>query len=101
MWCETVPTFRTNFLTINLCRQSCGFPVGSSHIRSQRPSSQMLGEGVFSAAFDELNFYPIVNNSKRLPEGGTYDEATVLYNRLSRRIRSRMNQRGRLPGHLW
>ena len=61
----------------------------------------MLGEGVFSAAFDELNFYPIVNNSKRLPEGGTYDEATVLYNRLSRRIRSRMNQRGRLPGHLW
>ena len=56
---------------------------------------------MFSAAFDELNFYPIVSNSKRLPEGGTYDEATVLYNRVSRRIRSRMNQRGRLPGHLW
>jgi hypothetical protein len=61
----------------------------------------LLGEGVFSAAFDEMNFYKIVERSKLAPEGGTYDQAVTLYDKLSRRIRSRMNQRGRLPGHLW
>jgi hypothetical protein len=63
--------------------------------------SSMLGENVFSAVFDEMNFMSVVDNSAHQPEGGIYDQAQVIYTRLSRRIRSRMNQRGRLPGHLW
>lgn len=70
------------------------YPVASNE-------QSLLGEGVFSAAFDEMNFMPIVEHSKHAPEGGTYDHAVRLYNRLSRRIRSRLNRRGRLPGHLW
>src|SRR5207253_2250281 len=70
------------------------YPVASNE-------RSMLGENVFSAVFDEINFMPLVERSKQQPDGGTYDSATVLYDRLSRRIRSRMNQRGRLPGHVW
>jgi hypothetical protein len=67
------------------------------------PSNEtsMLGEGVFSAAFDEMNFMPIVEQSKYQAEGGTYDAAETLYTRLSRRILSRLTRKGRLPGHVW
>src|SRR5215469_7021379 len=61
----------------------------------------ILGEGVFSAAFDEMNFYAVIEKSKQHPEGGTYDQAMQLYTKMSRRIKSRMNKRGMLPGHLW
>ena len=63
----------------------------------------ILGEGVFSAAFDELNFMPTVERSKRSIPGDSdvYDQAEVITNKLSARIRSRFNQRGKLPGHLW
>ena len=44
---------------------------------------------------------PFVEHPKHAPEGGPYAHAVRLYNRLSRRIRSRLNRRGRLPGHLW
>jgi len=63
----------------------------------------ILGEGVFSAAFDELNFMATVERSKRSIPGdtGVYDQAEVITNKLSARIRSRFNQHGKLPGHLW
>ncbi len=63
----------------------------------------MLGEGVFSAAIDEANFMAVVERSKRSMRGDKelYDQAEVIYNRLSRRILSRMNQRGKLPGKIW
>jgi hypothetical protein len=72
---------------------SC-YPVASNE-------RSMLGENVFSAVFDEMNFMPLVENSTQQLEGGTYDHAQTLYNRLNRRICSRMNQRGRMPGHIW
>ena len=70
------------------------YPVASNE-------TSMLGEGVFSAAFDEMNFMPVVAASKSAPEGGIYDAAQSLYTRLSRRMLSRFQQKGRLPGHLW
>jgi hypothetical protein len=91
---EQFPCEPNIFSEIRFLHNVVCYPVASTE-------SSMLGEGVFSAAFDEMNFMPVVEHSKHQPEGGTYDHAVVLYNRLSRRIRSRMNQRGRLPGHLW
>jgi len=85
------PYFKNEFPYDERVLTELRFPRGVIAYPVAATEQSMLGEGVFSAAFDELNFYPIVSNSKRLPEGGTYDEATVLYNRLSRRIRSRMN----------
>jgi hypothetical protein len=95
------PYFREQFpfnasITIELRfpRGVYAYPVAASE-------QAILGEGVFSAAFDEMNFYAVVEKSKQHPEGGTYDQALQLYTKMSRRIKSRMNKRGMLPGHLW
>jgi len=77
------------------------FPRGVSAYPVAANEQSMLGEGVFSAVFDEINFYTVVEKSKQNPEGTTYDQATTLYNRMSRRLKSRLNSRGTLPGHLW
>lgn len=95
------PYFREHFpfdpkitTEIRFPRNVICYPVASNE-------QSMLGENVFSAVLDEMNFMPLVKNSTQQLDGGTYDQAQVLYERLSRRIRSRMNQRGRLPGHIW
>jgi len=95
------PYFRENFPFEPSVRSEIRFPQNVVCYPVASTESSMLGEGVFSAAFDEMNFMPVIEHSKHQREGGTYDQAVVLYNRLSRRIRSRMNQRGHLPGHQW
>jgi hypothetical protein len=77
------------------------FPRGLYAYPVAASEQALLGEGVFSAAFDEMNFYAVVEKSKQHPEGGTFDQALQLYTRMSRRIQSRMNKRGGLPGHVW
>src|SRR5271169_2603079 len=63
----------------------------------------VLGEGVFSAAFDEANFMEVVEKSKRSVPGdtGLYDQMQVVYNKLRDRITSRFLKCGKVPGHLW
>lgn len=76
------------------------FPRGVFAYPVAATQRAILGEGVFSAAFDEINFYAVVERSKRKREGGPYDHAMELYNKMSMRLTSRMNQRGTLPGRL-
>jgi hypothetical protein len=63
----------------------------------------VLGEGVFSAAFDEANFMEVVEKSKRSVPGdtGLYDQMQVVYQKLRDRITSRFLKHGKVPGHLW
>ena len=63
----------------------------------------ILGEDVFSAALDEANFMEIVEKSRRSVPGetGIYDQAQAVADKLSARMSTRFNQRGKLPGHLW
>jgi len=95
------PYFRENFPYDPNLTNEIRFPRGIICYPVATTEQSLLGEGVFSAAFDEMNFYQVVERSKQMPEGGTYDQAQMLYNRLSRRLKSRMNQRGRMPGHLF
>ena len=62
----------------------------------------ILGEGIFSAVFDEINFMSRVERSRRstLGNSGIYDQAEVLASKMITRIRSRFNKRGKLPGHV-
>jgi hypothetical protein len=62
-----------------------------------------LGVGVFCASIDEANFMELVEGSKRKPagDGNLYDQAEAVFNKLKQRIRSRMDQRGKLPGHIY
>jgi hypothetical protein len=95
------PYFRTKFPFAPNITSELRFPRGIFAYPVAANEQALLGEGVFSAAFDEMNFYSVVEKSKKQPEGGQYDQATQLYNRMSMRLKSRMNQRGMLPGHLW
>jgi len=63
----------------------------------------VLGEGTFSAGFDEANFMDVIEKSKRTVPGetGIYDQMQVVYNKLRDRITSRFLRRGKVPGHLW
>lgn len=61
--------------------------------------SGALGENVFSAAMDELNFMDVVESSRQA-RGGKYDQAEVIYASLARRMKSRFLKRGKLPGML-
>jgi len=62
-----------------------------------------LGTGVFCACIDEANFMDVIERSKRGVPGDehAYDQAEAVFHKLSSRIRSRMANRGRLPGHLY
>ena len=48
------------------------FPRGIFAYPVAASEQALLGEGVFSAAFDEMNFYTVVEKSKKQPEGGVY-----------------------------
>ena len=95
------PYFRREFPYEPNLTTEIRFPNGVTCYPVASNETSMLGEGVFAAAFDEMNFMPVIDHSKHSPDLSTYDAAQTLYTRLSRRLRSRMNQRGRLPGHIW
>lgn len=63
----------------------------------------VLGEFIFSGVMDEVNFMDVVDHSSRRRPGDeeVFSQAREVHNRLSVRIRGRLNQRGKLPGHLW
>jgi hypothetical protein len=95
------PYFKEKFPFAPNITSELRFPRGVFAYPVAASEQALLGEGVFSAAFDEMNFYAVVEKSKQHPEGGLYDQALQLYTKMSRRIKSRMNKRGMLPGHLW
>lgn len=60
-----------------------------------------IGTNIFGAILDEVNFMARVEESKRAADGGSFDQATEMYNAIVRRRKSRfMAQGGRLPGML-
>lgn len=59
-----------------------------------------LGQNVFGALIDEINFMDMVENSKRTRDGGVYDEAAKVYAGMSRRRKSRFQSGGNTPGIL-
>lgn len=95
------PYFNKKFPYDKKIQSELRFPNAVNAYPVAANEQSMLGAGVFSAAMDEVNFFQVVEKSAQDPEGGTYDQALALYNKISSRIRSRMNQRGTLPGHLW
>lgn len=59
-----------------------------------------LGQNVFGALIDEINFMAMVSNSKRTKDSGVYDEAALVYAGLSRRRKTRFQEGGTTPGIL-
>ncbi|HEY0819788.1 MAG TPA: hypothetical protein VGD46_13475 [Rhizobacter sp.] len=57
-----------------------------------------IGQNVFGGILDEVNFMSNVEDSKKNPDGGGYDQALALYNTISRRRKSRFMRKGVVPG---
>lgn len=60
-----------------------------------------IGQNVIGGILDEVNFMAVTESSKMSVEGGTYDQATALYDSIARRRKSRfVKAGGGMPGLL-
>lgn len=60
-----------------------------------------IGQNVIGGIIDEINYMAKVEKSKKASDGGSYDQATALYNSIAKRRKSRfMSSDGSLPGLL-
>ena len=59
-----------------------------------------LGANVIGGILDEVNFMATIEKSQRTDDGGTFEQAKVLYNAIARRRESRFMVQGELPGML-
>lgn len=62
--------------------------------------SGAIGGNVIGGIIDELNFMNVVEDSKKNPDGGVYDQAMKNYQSIARRRESRFMSHGNLPGML-
>jgi hypothetical protein len=59
-----------------------------------------IGQNVLGGLIDEVNFMEVVESSKKTVGGGAYDQARVIYDGVSRRIKTRFADNGGMPGVL-
>ena len=78
------------------------FPKGLRCYPVAASEQAALGDNVWAACIDEANFWQVVERSRRqVPgEAGIYDQVAAVYNKLHQRLRSRLNLRGKLAGHI-
>lgn len=62
--------------------------------------SGTIGQNIYAAILDEVNFLEITQNSKKNMDGGEYDQAVQLYNSIASRRKSRFMKQGRILGML-
>jgi len=73
------------------------------HVRAEPGNSletSAIGENIFGAAIDEANFMAVIEDSKQVGVGGTYDQADRLFKAVRRRMKSRFKEVGLRPGML-
>jgi hypothetical protein len=59
-----------------------------------------IGQNVLGGLIDEVNFMSVTEKSKKAVGGGVYDQARVIYDSVSRRIKTRFVDNGGMPGVL-
>lgn len=62
--------------------------------------SATIGQNVFQALLDEVNFMQVIRSSKKSVTGGEYDQAWALYNSISMRRKTRFIKGGKTYGML-
>jgi len=97
------PYFSSAFPYNRRIKSCLEFPKGLRAYSVVSNVQAALGDNVFCACFDEVNFWPIVERSRRHVPGGdsTYDAVAAVYNKMHQRLRSRLNQLGKVPGHIF
>lgn len=84
-------------------KKSMKFPHMIEVLPISSADTSALGMNVFGAVLDEMNFMSKVEKSKKKThsEDQTYDQAEVLYTTIMRRIESRYNLIGKIPGKVY
>ena len=79
------------------------FPKNIRVMPLSSSDTSALGLNVFGGCIDELNFLARVErpSSSRFTGDGEYDQAETLYTTIVRRMKSRFNDKGRVPGKLF
>jgi hypothetical protein len=91
-----MPRKRPGSAAIYFLKKLISFVPGSSS------ELAALGQNLFGGVIEEANFFPVVTGSKRLRFSleTEYDLAKRLHDSMWRRIESRYQRRGRIPGML-
>lgn len=98
---DSSPYFQTEFRYDRGIESQLEFPKRIIVKPLTGAATAAIGQNVFGGVIDEVNFMQIVEQSKQARDGGTYDQATQIYNSIARRRESRfMSAGGKLPGML-
>ena len=95
------PYFKTEFPYDTSVKNTLKLPNRIEVKPVSGSSTAVIGQNVFSGLIDEVNFMDRVDKSLRSADGMEYDQASALYNAISRRRKSRFMRTGQnLPGVL-
>ncbi len=98
---EKSPYFREHFMYDQGIESMLKFPFRIEVEPLSGAETGAIGQNVIGGVIDEINFMAVTENSKMAEGGGTYDQATQLYNTIARRRKSRfMVAGGSMPGLL-
>ena len=98
---ESSPYFKDEFPFDPTYKNTLKFPRRIEVKPVSGSATAVIGQNVFSGLIDEINFMGLIEESKQTADGGVYDQASALYNAISRRRKSRFMRTGHnLPGVL-
>lgn len=95
--------FPKHFMFNKKFRKVMKFPQLVEVLPISSADTSALGMNVFGAVIDEMNFMSKVKKSKKMERYGEeeYDQAETLYRTIIRRMESRFDRLGRLPGKVY
>ena len=94
------PYFKNNFQPTSATSSELRFPNRIVVRAGSGLPTAALGQNVIGGLIDEANFMAIHGKSLRTVDGGTYDQASQIYESISRRRKSRFLRNGKVAGIL-
>jgi hypothetical protein len=97
---EAAPYFRRHFPFDREIESELRFPNRIIVKPVSGTETAAIGQNVVGGILDEMNFFQVVEKSRKSVDGATYDQAVAVYNSIARRRKSRFLKNGKLPGIL-
>lgn len=97
--CEQSTYFRTQYPFDTRLKLYLKFP-NRVEVKAVGTDTGTIGQNVIGGVIDELNFMAVIKGSKRASDNGVYNQASVIYNGVARRRKSRFMDCGSMPGIL-
>jgi len=97
---EKSPYFQNNFMFDKDLKSSMEFPRRIIVKPISGAETAAIGQNVIGGIIDEVNFMQVIERSRKVFDGGVYDQAVALYNTIKRRRESRFRNKKEMPGML-